>query len=143
MIGAYSPFQIGLSDKVIDGIYETHDGSHVAYQVKYRQNHNLTFADVARYNVCQDWITRKSYATLQAKKTTYLKLIIPATTYDSIDALLNIAVTYPKTTQRCTAKCSIITLHVGSGKTKMETFAFGIQQPHGSRGQCCRTENCP
>ena len=33
----------------IDGIYETHDGSHVAYQVKYRQNHNLTFAEVAPF----------------------------------------------------------------------------------------------
>lgn len=28
----------------IDGLYETHDGSHVAYQVKYRQSGNLTFA---------------------------------------------------------------------------------------------------
>jgi superfamily II DNA or RNA helicase len=33
----------------IDGIYETHDGSHVAYQVKYRQNYNLTFAEVAPF----------------------------------------------------------------------------------------------
>ena len=33
----------------IDGIYETHDGDHVAYQVKYRQNYNLTFAEVAPF----------------------------------------------------------------------------------------------
>jgi predicted helicase len=33
----------------IDGIYETHDGSHVAYQVKYRQKANLTFAEVAPF----------------------------------------------------------------------------------------------
>ena len=29
----------------IDGIYEIHDGSHVAYQVKYRQKQNLSFAN--------------------------------------------------------------------------------------------------
>jgi predicted helicase len=33
----------------IDGIYETHDGSHIAYQVKYRQNPQLTFAEVAPF----------------------------------------------------------------------------------------------
>ena len=33
----------------IDGLYETHDGSHVAYQVKYRQSGNLTFAEVAPF----------------------------------------------------------------------------------------------
>ena len=33
----------------IDGIYEIHDGSHVAYQVKYRKNHNLTFAEVSPF----------------------------------------------------------------------------------------------
>ena len=33
----------------IDGIYETHDGTQVAYQVKYRRNHNLTFAEVAPF----------------------------------------------------------------------------------------------
>ena len=33
----------------IDGIYETHDGSHVAYQVKYRQKEALTFAEVAPF----------------------------------------------------------------------------------------------
>jgi superfamily II DNA or RNA helicase len=33
----------------IDGIYETHDGSHVAYQVKYRQKDQLTFAEVAPF----------------------------------------------------------------------------------------------
>jgi predicted helicase len=33
----------------IDGIYETHDGSHVAYQVKYRQKPQLTFAEVAPF----------------------------------------------------------------------------------------------
>ena len=33
----------------IDGIYETHDGSHVAYQVKYRQKEQLTFAEVAPF----------------------------------------------------------------------------------------------
>jgi superfamily II DNA or RNA helicase len=33
----------------IDGIYETHDGSHVAYQVKYRQKQQLTFAEVAPF----------------------------------------------------------------------------------------------
>lgn len=33
----------------IDGIYETHDGSHVAYQVKYRQKRQLTFAEVAPF----------------------------------------------------------------------------------------------
>ena len=33
----------------IDGIYETHDGSHVAYQVKYRQKNQLTFAEVAPF----------------------------------------------------------------------------------------------
>ena len=33
----------------IDGIYETHDGSQIAYQVKYRKNHNLTFAEVAPF----------------------------------------------------------------------------------------------
>ena len=33
----------------IDGIYETRDGNIVAYQVKFRQNHNLTFAEVAPF----------------------------------------------------------------------------------------------
>lgn len=33
----------------IDGVYEMHDGSHVAYQVKYRQNGRLTFAEVAPF----------------------------------------------------------------------------------------------
>ena len=33
----------------IDGIYERHDGSHVAYQVKYRQKDQLTFAEVAPF----------------------------------------------------------------------------------------------
>ena len=33
----------------IDGIYETHDGSHIAYQVKYRQKQQLTFAEVAPF----------------------------------------------------------------------------------------------
>jgi superfamily II DNA or RNA helicase len=33
----------------IDGIYETHDGSQVAYQVKYRQKQALTFAEVAPF----------------------------------------------------------------------------------------------
>lgn len=33
----------------IDGIYETDDGSHIAYQVKYRQKSNLTFAEVAPF----------------------------------------------------------------------------------------------
>ena len=33
----------------IDGIYETHDGTHVAYQVKYRQKPNLTFTEVAPF----------------------------------------------------------------------------------------------
>jgi superfamily II DNA or RNA helicase len=33
----------------IDGIYETHDGTHVAYQVKYRQRRQLTFAEVAPF----------------------------------------------------------------------------------------------
>jgi superfamily II DNA or RNA helicase len=33
----------------IDGIYEAHDGSHVAYQVKYRQRPNLTYQEVAPF----------------------------------------------------------------------------------------------
>ena len=33
----------------IDGIYEERDGNQVAYQVKYRKNHNLTFAEVATF----------------------------------------------------------------------------------------------
>jgi hypothetical protein len=33
----------------IDGIYEERDGSQIAYQVKYRKNHNLTFAEVAPF----------------------------------------------------------------------------------------------
>ena len=33
----------------IDGIYETHVGNHIAYQVKYRQKSNLTFAEVAPF----------------------------------------------------------------------------------------------
>jgi superfamily II DNA or RNA helicase len=33
----------------IDGIYETHDGSHVAYQVKYRRKQNLTFLEVSPF----------------------------------------------------------------------------------------------
>ena len=33
----------------IDGIYETRDGSQIAYQVKYRKNHSLTFAEVAPF----------------------------------------------------------------------------------------------
>jgi len=33
----------------IDGIYETHDGQHVAYQVKYRQKQLLTFTEVAPF----------------------------------------------------------------------------------------------
>ena len=33
----------------IDGIYEAHDGSHVAYQVKYRQKASLTYQEVAPF----------------------------------------------------------------------------------------------
>ena len=33
----------------IDGIYEVHDGSHVAYQIKYRQSGRLSFAEVAPF----------------------------------------------------------------------------------------------
>jgi superfamily II DNA or RNA helicase len=33
----------------IDGIYDTHDGSQIAYQVKYRQKQQLTFAEVAPF----------------------------------------------------------------------------------------------
>jgi predicted helicase len=33
----------------IDGIYEERGGNQVAYQVKYRKNHNLTFAEVAPF----------------------------------------------------------------------------------------------
>jgi predicted helicase len=33
----------------IDGIFETHDGEYVAYQVKYRQKQNLTFNEVAPF----------------------------------------------------------------------------------------------
>ena len=33
----------------IDGIYEERGGSAVAYQVKYRKNHNLTFTEVAPF----------------------------------------------------------------------------------------------
>jgi predicted helicase len=33
----------------IDGIYETHDSTHIAYQVKYRQCPNLTYAEVAPF----------------------------------------------------------------------------------------------
>jgi predicted helicase len=33
----------------VDGIYETHDGCHIAYQVKYRQKDQLTFAEVAPF----------------------------------------------------------------------------------------------
>ena len=33
----------------IDGIYETHDGSHIAYQVKYRRPDNLTFGEVSSF----------------------------------------------------------------------------------------------
>ena len=33
----------------IDGIYETHDGTHVAYQVKYRKAKHLTFAEVSPF----------------------------------------------------------------------------------------------
>ena len=33
----------------IDGIYETHNGTHVVYQVKYRQKQQLTFAEVAPF----------------------------------------------------------------------------------------------
>jgi hypothetical protein len=33
----------------IDGIFETHDAGHVAYQVKYRQKRHLTFAEVAPF----------------------------------------------------------------------------------------------
>jgi len=34
---------------LFDSIYEERDGSQVAYQVKYRKNHNLTFAEVATF----------------------------------------------------------------------------------------------
>ena len=33
----------------IDGLYEDRGGSQIAYQVKYRKNHNLTFAEVAPF----------------------------------------------------------------------------------------------
>lgn len=33
----------------IDGLYEMHDGSHVAYQVKFRQKEHLTYAEVAPF----------------------------------------------------------------------------------------------
>jgi predicted helicase len=33
----------------IDGIYEERSGNQIAYQVKYRKNHNLTFAEVAPF----------------------------------------------------------------------------------------------
>ena len=40
-------FKLPKDGTGIDGIYETHDGSNVAYQVKYRQKQQLTFAEVA------------------------------------------------------------------------------------------------
>jgi hypothetical protein len=33
----------------VDGIYQTHDGTHVAYQVKYHQRRQLIFAEVAPF----------------------------------------------------------------------------------------------
>src|SRR5580704_8263228 len=43
------PLSMSATRTGIDGIYETHDGSHVAYQVKYRQKQQLTFAEVAPF----------------------------------------------------------------------------------------------
>ena len=42
-------FKLPKDGTGIDGIYETHDGSNVAYQVKYRQKQQLTFAEVAPF----------------------------------------------------------------------------------------------
>jgi superfamily II DNA or RNA helicase len=42
-------YKLPSDPTVIDGIYETHDGSQVAYQVKYRQKQALTFAEVAPF----------------------------------------------------------------------------------------------
>jgi hypothetical protein len=55
----------------IDGIYETHDGSKVAYQVKYRQKQQLTFAEVAPFlGITEQFIDRVIFtnaATLSDK----------------------------------------------------------------------------
>lgn len=42
-------FKLPRDGTGIDGIYETHDGSQIAYQVKYRQKEHLTFAEVAPF----------------------------------------------------------------------------------------------
>ncbi len=55
----------------IDGIYEMHDGSHVAYQVKFRQKRQLTFAEVAPFlgitEQFSDRVIFTNAATLSAK----------------------------------------------------------------------------
>jgi predicted helicase len=48
-VGMRERFNLPNDGTGIDGIYETHDGSLIAYQVKYRKNHNLTFAEVAPF----------------------------------------------------------------------------------------------
>jgi predicted helicase len=42
-------YKLPRDETGIDGIYEVHDGSHVAYQVKYRQKQHLVFAEVAPF----------------------------------------------------------------------------------------------
>jgi hypothetical protein len=42
-------FNLPNDDTGIDGIYEERGGNQVAYQVKYRKNHNLTFAEVSPF----------------------------------------------------------------------------------------------
>ena len=42
-------FKLPNDDTGIDGIYEHRGGNQIAYQVKYRKSHNLTFAEVAPF----------------------------------------------------------------------------------------------
>jgi predicted helicase len=43
----------------IDGIYETHDGQHVAYQVKYRRSRELTYTEVSPFFGITEKFTEK------------------------------------------------------------------------------------
>jgi predicted helicase len=54
VVGAIPPplrerYNLPRDSTGVDGIYQTHDGGHVAYQVKYRQKPSLTFAEVAPF----------------------------------------------------------------------------------------------
>src|SRR5262249_49023908 len=83
----------------IDGIYQMHDGSHVAYQVKYRQRRHLTFGEIAEFlGITEQFADRVVFTnatTLSGKANHRTRLVnsevfysLPAGAFTAIEAWL-------------------------------------------------------